>query len=58
MFVPPMAAHGLAHVTAERGSAKGAGDAGALFCAQTLANVPLEDIAKANPDRSGSNSIS
>ncbi|MCL4768459.1 MAG: alpha-hydroxy-acid oxidizing protein [Hyphomicrobiaceae bacterium] len=49
LFVPPMAAHGLAHVTAERGSAKGAGDAGALFCAQTLANVPLEDIAKANP---------
>lgn len=49
IFVPPMAAHGLAHATAERGSAKGAGDAGALFCAQTLANTPLEDIAKANP---------
>jgi lactate oxidase len=49
IFVPPMAAHGLAHASAERGSAKGAGDAGALFCAQTLANTPLEDIAKANP---------
>jgi lactate oxidase len=47
IFVPPMAAHGLAHATAERGSAKGASDAGALFCAQTLANTPLEDIAKA-----------
>lgn len=47
VFVPPMAAHGLAHATAERGSAKGAADAGALFCAQTLANTPLEDIARA-----------
>jgi L-lactate oxidase len=46
IFVPPMAAHGLAHVTAEKGAAKGAADAGALFCAQTLANTPLEDIAK------------
>jgi lactate oxidase len=49
MFVPPAAAHGLAHVSAEKGSAKGAGDAGALFMAQTLANTPLEDNAKANP---------
>lgn len=47
IFVPPMSAHGLAHVTAERGTAKGAADAGALFTAQTMANVPLEDIAKA-----------
>jgi lactate oxidase len=49
VFVPPMAAHGLAHATAEKGSAKGAADAGALFCAQTLANVLLEEIARANP---------
>jgi L-lactate oxidase len=48
IFVPPMAAHGLAHASAENGSAKGAADAGALFCAQTLANTPLEDIAKAS----------
>jgi lactate oxidase len=48
LFVPPMAAHGLAHASAEKGSAKGAADAGALFCAQTLANTPLEDIAKAS----------
>jgi len=41
IFVPPMAAHGLAHVTAEKGTAKGAADAGALFCAQTLANSAL-----------------
>lgn len=48
IFVPPMAAHGLAHVSAEKGSSKGAADAGALFCAQTLANVPLEAIAEAS----------
>ena len=47
IFVPPMAAHGLAHATAEKGSSKGAADAGALFCAQTLANVTLEEIAEA-----------
>lgn len=48
IFVPPMAAHGLAHVNAEKGTAKGAADAGALFTAQTLANVPLSDIARAS----------
>jgi lactate oxidase len=46
IFVPQMAAHGLAHVTAGKGSAKVAADAGALFCAQALANTFLEDIAK------------
>lgn len=46
IFVPPMAAHGLAHSTAERGTSKGAADAGTLFTAQTLANVPLSDMAK------------
>ena len=48
IFVPPMAAHGLAHASAEKGTAKGAADAGALFTAQTLANVPLEDIGRAS----------
>lgn len=47
VFVPPMAAHGLAHEGAEKATARGAGEAGALFCAQTLANTPLEEIAKA-----------
>lgn len=46
IFVPPMAAHGLAHASAELGTAKGAADAGALFTAQTLANVPLSEMAK------------
>lgn len=35
IFVPPMAAHGLAHVQVEEASARGAGAAGALFTAQT-----------------------
>lgn len=47
IFVPPMAAHGLAHVSAEKGTARGAAEAGALFCTQTLANTPLEEIAQA-----------
>lgn len=50
IFVPPMAAHGLAHVSAEKGTARGAAEVangGALFCTQTLANTPLEEIAKA-----------
>ncbi|KAA1188275.1 lactate oxidase [Photorhabdus heterorhabditis] len=46
IFVPPMAAHGLAHITAELGTAKGAADAGALFTAQTLSNSSLDEIAK------------
>lgn len=36
------------HATAEIGSAQGAAAAGALFCAQTLANARLEDIGKAS----------
>ena len=48
IFIPPMAAHGLAHESAEMGTARGAAAAGVLFCPQTLANTPLEDIAKAS----------
>ncbi|HRO88359.1 MAG TPA: alpha-hydroxy-acid oxidizing protein, partial [Chiayiivirga sp.] len=47
VFVPPMAAHGLAHADAENATAKGCADAGALFTAQTLANKPLAEIGKA-----------
>ncbi|WP_225813043.1 lactate oxidase [Photorhabdus antumapuensis] len=46
IFIPPMAAHGLAHMTAELGTARGAAAAGALFTAQTLSNSSLEEIAK------------
>lgn len=48
IFVPPMAAHGLAHQRGELDTAKGAADAGALFTAQTLANYSLADIGKAS----------
>ncbi|WP_445373837.1 lactate oxidase [Photorhabdus tasmaniensis] len=46
IFIPPMAAHGLAHISAEVGTARGAAAAGTLFTAQTLSNSSLEDIAK------------
>lgn len=46
IFIPPMAAHGLAHANAEKDTAKGAAEAGALFTAQTLANVSLADIGR------------
>jgi lactate oxidase len=46
-FVTPMAAHGLAHSSAEKGTAQGAAEAGTLMCVATLANTPLEDIGKA-----------
>ena len=48
IFIPPMAAHGLAHVSAEKGTARGAAASKALFCTQTLANTTLEEIAKAS----------
>ncbi|WP_323836020.1 lactate oxidase [Photorhabdus africana] len=46
IFIPPIAAHGLAHTTAELGTARGAASAGTLFTAQTLSNSSLEEIAK------------
>lgn len=47
IFIPPMAAHGLAHRRGELDTSKGASDAGALFTAQTLANNSLDEIGKA-----------
>lgn len=47
VMVAPMATHGLAHASAEAGTARGAGAAGAVFCAATMSNVTLEDIAAA-----------
>ncbi|MBL8642811.1 MAG: alpha-hydroxy-acid oxidizing protein, partial [Rhodospirillaceae bacterium] len=49
VMVSPMAGQGLAHVSAEAGNAKGAGAAGAVFCAPTMSNVTLEEIAAATP---------
>ena len=49
VFVAPVAAHGLAHVSAEKGTAKGAADAGALFTIPTLANFTIEEVQAASP---------
>ncbi|MBL8631110.1 MAG: alpha-hydroxy-acid oxidizing protein [Rhodospirillaceae bacterium] len=47
VIISPMAGQGLVHVSAEAGTAKGAGLAGAVFSAPTMSNVTLEDIARA-----------
>lgn len=47
IIVPPMAGQGLFHITAEAGTARGAGAAGTLFTAPTISNVTLEEIAAA-----------
>lgn len=47
IITAPMGAHGLAHKTAELGSAKGTGEAGTLYTASTPSNETLEAIAGA-----------
>ncbi len=47
IITAPMGAHGLAHKSAELGSAKGTGEAGTLYTASTPSNETLEDIAAA-----------
>ncbi|MGH7035421.1 MAG: alpha-hydroxy acid oxidase [Stellaceae bacterium] len=47
IITAPMGAHGLAHVSAEEGTAKGTGEAGTLMTASTAANKTIEDIAAA-----------
>lgn len=49
IIVPPMGSHGLAHVSMEEGTAKGAEAAGALMVAATPSNLSLEQIAAAKP---------
>jgi L-lactate oxidase len=48
IMVSAMAGHGMAHVTAEVGTAKGTGAAGALLCAPSLSTMTLEQIAQAS----------
>ena len=48
IFCPPMAAHGLAHVTAEAGSARGWGDGGCLYTMTTLSTLPIEEVVAAS----------
>ena len=44
-----MGNHGLAHVTAEAGTAKGTDAAGTIFTSPSGSSVALEEIAKASP---------
>jgi len=48
IIVSAMAGHGMAHVTAEIGSAKGTGEAGALYTAASLSTKTMEEIAAAS----------
>ena len=47
IITTPMAGHGLAHVSAEAGTAKGTAAANTLFVAPLLSNITMEEIAKA-----------
>jgi isopentenyl diphosphate isomerase/L-lactate dehydrogenase-like FMN-dependent dehydrogenase len=47
IIAAPMGAHGLAHVSAEEGTAKGTGEAGTLMTTSTASNKTIEDIAAA-----------
>jgi L-lactate oxidase len=47
VIVAPAAAHGLAHVSAEAGSAHGAAVAGTIMCVSTYASSTLEEVALA-----------
>jgi 4-hydroxymandelate oxidase len=49
IIVAPTAAHQLSHPEAERASARGAADAGALFTLSTISSVPMEEVAGTAP---------
>lgn len=48
IITAPMGAHGLAHVSAELGTARGTSEAGTLMTVGTAANRTIEDIAAAS----------
>jgi len=47
IITAPMGAHGLAHESAEVGSAKGTSEAGTIYTMSTAANASIEDVAAA-----------
>jgi 4-hydroxymandelate oxidase len=49
IVVAPTAAHDLAHPDAERHTARGAANAGALFTLSTISSAPMEEVADAAP---------
>jgi 4-hydroxymandelate oxidase len=50
IVVAPMAAHDLAHADAERATAAGAAEAGALLTLSTISSVPMEEVAAVRPE--------
>ena len=48
IITAPMGAHGLAHQSAELGTARGTAEAGSLMTVSTMANRSIEDIAAAS----------
>jgi isopentenyl diphosphate isomerase/L-lactate dehydrogenase-like FMN-dependent dehydrogenase len=49
IIVPPMGSHGLAHVSKEIGTAQAVAAMGTLMILSMQSNVPLEEVAAANP---------
>jgi L-lactate oxidase len=49
ILVPPMGSHGLAHVSKEIGTAQAVAAMKTLMILSMQSNVPLEEVAKANP---------
>jgi L-lactate oxidase len=49
IFVCPMGGHGMAHTSAEAGTAQGVAAEGALLTVSAMSTLTLEDIAKASP---------
>jgi isopentenyl diphosphate isomerase/L-lactate dehydrogenase-like FMN-dependent dehydrogenase len=49
--IAPSAFHGLAHETAELGTARAAADLGSLMTLSTFSNTPIEDVAQAAAGR-------
>jgi lactate oxidase len=49
IIVPPMGGQGLAHVSKEIGMAQAVAATNTLMILSTQSNIPLEDVAKANP---------
>src|ERR1019366_2509979 len=48
IILSPMAGHGMAHTSAEEGSAKGTDAAGSLYVAASQSNLTVEETAKAS----------
>ena len=48
IFCPPMAAHGLAHVTAEAGSALGWAESDCLYTMATLSTLAIDEVVAAS----------